>query len=275
MIGTFKSIVRRVLPSRWGGRLHAWNTRRGIRSYNAHVVEHRYGSGTFKVMLADALGQGWYDNDWNELPEITELRKIKLIPGSQVFDFGAHQGVVAMMFAREVGVSGNVIVVESSRRNADIAAQNATLNGFATIEVVHAAVADKVGTIVFNESLNGQIDDGSGSFGQVVVPSVTVDSLMEKYGQPDVVILDIEGAECMALSAAGSALASDVDFFVEVHVGHGLEKLGGSVEKVLSYFPADQYSRLGRAEADTAFRPLTANDPLFLDRFFLIARRHK
>jgi hypothetical protein len=53
-----------------------------------------------------------------------------------------------------------------------------------------------------------------------------------------------------------------------------LEKLGGSVQQVLSHFPPDQFTVLGRAEADNTFRPFSVDEPLTQDRFFILARRH-
>jgi hypothetical protein len=70
-------------------------------------------------------------------------------------------------------------------------------------------------------------------------------------------------------------LESGADFAVEVHVNHGLEKLGGSVDRLLSYFPAGRFTVTARAEADDAFRPLTAGDPLTRDRFFLLATANR
>jgi hypothetical protein len=66
-------------------------------------------------------------------------------------------------------------------------------------------------------------------------------------------------------------LESGADIAVEVHVNYGLQKLGGSVEQLLSFFPADRFVITARAEADPSFRPLGADDPLTRDRFFLLA----
>jgi len=85
------------------------------------------------------------------------------------------------------------------------------------------------------------------------------------------VFLDVEGAECMALAGAARTLASGADFFVEVHVGCGLEALGGSIPKVFECFPAERFELFGRAEEDTDFRPISPSDPLTAKRFFLLA----
>lgn len=263
------------IPPSWAGALRAWHVRRLIRTYPARTVEHSYGGVPLKVRLTDPLAEGWYDHDWAALPEMAALQRGRLRPGARVFDIGAHQGVVAALLARVVGPSGQVVAVEASAHNCRAAAANRELNALPWIEVVHAAVSDRPGTVVFNEGLNGQLDDGSGDSGRVTVPAVTVDGLAERFGVPDVVFLDVEGAECLALSAASRVLACGADFFVEVHVGCGLEKLGGSVQRILSFFPDDRFERSARGEADPGFRPLHDDDTLTGDRFFLLALRRE
>ncbi len=103
------------------------------------------------------------------------------------------------------------------------------------------------------------------------VASVTLDELATRHGTPGLVMIDVEGAECMVLKGGERVLQSGADFAVEVHVNIGLEKLGGSVEDLLSFFPADRFNVAARAEADASFRPLAPGDPLMRDRFFLLA----
>jgi FkbM family methyltransferase len=273
MIGKMKRALLRVFPTTVAGRLRAFRIRRQIDSFNPRVVEHLYGSERLQVILLDPLAQGWYDHDWKPLPEIAALRKSRLRPGARVFDFGAHQGVVAMILAREVGLTGQVIAIEANAHNCSAAIKNRELNGLDQIEVINAAVSNRSGKLIFSAGLNGQIDDGTGRGGQVEVEAITVDGLSKRFGVPDVVFIDVEGAEVLALEGATSTLNGNSDFFVEVHVGHGLELLGGSVKRVLSFFPEDQFSVLGQAEGEESFRSLSENDPLFNARFFLLALR--
>jgi FkbM family methyltransferase len=271
MLGQFKQLTMRLLPAGLAGRLRAWRVRRMIAAHSPRFVRHRYGSGPLEVYLADPLAEGWYDRDWPELQEIAWLRKSRLVGGARVFDLGAHQGVVAMMLAREVGDNGQVVAVEPHPHNVAAARRNHERNGFRNIVTVPAAVADRPGRLVFSERLNAQLDDGTGSEGRLTVEAVTIDDLAARFGPPDVVFLDVEGAECRALDGAAEVLRARPDVFVEVHVGYGLEKLGGSVERVFSFFPAGDYQLFGRAEADADFRPVTPADPLTRDRFFLLA----
>ena len=271
MIRALRHGLLDMLPGPLAGQLRTWWLRRLIRRFSARVVTRTYGAGSLRVHVGDPLAEGWYDHDWDELPEIAALRQTRLRPGALVFDLGAHQGVVAMMLAREVGPAGRVVAVEPNPHNAAAARRNCGLNAVAHLEVVEAAVSDRAGSVVFNEGLNGRIDDGTGAGGRRVVAATTLDDLMGRFGAPDVVFIDVEGAECLALAGGGAAVESGADFFVEVHVGCGLEMLGGSVERVLAYFPEDRFTRLVRAEADAVFRPVLSGDPLLADRFFLLA----
>ena len=273
MLEAIKSTLLRMLPPVVAGELRSWRVRHSIKTFPARVAEHRYGSGDLKVLLADPLSEAWYDHDWPELPEVAALRQTRLKPGARVFDIGAHQGVVAMLLAREVGPTGQVVAVEPNPHNVDAASRNRALNGMSQIEFRQAAVSDRPGTLVFNQGLNGQLDDGTGAGGRLTVESVTIDRLAETYGPPDIVYIDVEGAEVLALDGARSVLASEPDFFIEVHVGCGLEKLGGSVDRLVSFFPRGRYSLLVREDEDDAvFRPYTDADPVIRRRFFLLAR---
>ena len=260
-----------IIPPALAGRLRAWRVRKLIATYAVRIVQHRYGAGLLRVQLVDPLSAGWYDHDWAELPEIATLRGRCLRAGARVFDIGAHQGIVALMLAREIGPSGQVVAVEPNPHNAAAAVKNRDLNQLAQVEILEAAVSDRSGTLIFSQALDGQLDDGSGAGGRMTVVSTTVDELAARFGMPDLVMIDAEGAECLILAGARRVLASKADFAVEVHVGCGLEKLGGSVERVLAAFPTNRYSVLGRSEADETFRPVSKDDPLTRDRFFLLA----
>jgi FkbM family methyltransferase len=268
-----KQLGLRLLPSALAGRLRAWRVRWTIAHHTARVVKHNYGGGALTVLIADPLAEGWYDRDWSELPEIAALRSSRLRPGALVFDIGAHQGVVALMLAREVGREGRVVAVEPNAHNVAVARKNCELNAMQQVEVVQSAVSDRNGPLFFAASLNGQLDDGTGAAGRVRVESMTVDAMAQVHGSPDVVFVDVEGAEALVLAGAAQVLAGDADFFVEMHVGCGLEKLGGSVDRVVSFFPQDRFTLMFRREEDSCFRQFTPDDPITQHRFFLLALR--
>jgi hypothetical protein len=61
------------------------------------------------------------------------------------------------------------------------------------------------------------------------------------------------------------------DFFVEAHVGCGLEQLGGDAQSLLSRFDTSRFTLLVRQSEHDAFRPLRSPEPASSHRFFLIA----
>jgi FkbM family methyltransferase len=226
------------------------------------------------VSLEDPLAEGWYDHDWPHLPELDRLGASHLKPGARVFDLGAHQGVVAMILARIVGDNGKVVAVEAERHNHRVAIRNMALNGITNVEVIHAAVAAHEGSLHFANSLNGRVLS-RGVLGSSRVPAVTIDGLAARYGSPDVVFIDVEGYEAEALrGAAGCIAGAQADFFVETHVGHGLEDAGSSAVEVIDCFPEARFERLvspARDQLDQyAFAEVDQRD-VPQQRFYLIA----
>jgi FkbM family methyltransferase len=186
-----------------------------------------------RIRFEDPLAEGWYAGGIPSLPEIALLQSIgALRPGQTIFDIGAHQAVVALMLADAVGNSGRVIAVEAERHNARMATVNRNLNGATHLTIEHAAISDYDGKIRFAESLNGAVNE-TARVGTVEVDAVTIDTLAVRYGQPDVVFLDVEGFEGRALKAATATLASCPAFAIEVHTG---QLVDSSPEDVVGLF---------------------------------------
>ena len=264
-----KKLLRTILPAPLWTQLRLLRSRYAMASYRRRKVRHNYGGFELEVELIDPMGEGWYDRDWPELPEIGLLKKYGLKPGALVFDIGAHQCVVALMLAKTVGPEGFVVAVEANPENSVAGERNRELNAVGNCKVMHAAGAAQSGTLVFNRGQNGQVDDGAGEWGRMEVRAVSVDDLAAEHGQPDVLFIDVEGFECELLRGAQKTLAGRPDCFVEVHVGAGLEKYGGSVNAVLGLFPSGYEYFIAPPEG--AFVPLAQNSPVLRDRFFLVA----
>lgn len=260
----------RVLPRALLTEVRARRQIRMVKRFHPYTVSHSYGGLTLRITIPDPLAQGWYDHPWELLPELDLLRtKGALRPGATVFDLGAHQGVVALMLAAEVGTSGVVVAIEGTRHNVDAARHNAALNGADNVIVEHAAVAAVEGTIHFSSGLNGHVGLADEPSPTELIPAVTVDSLARRYGMPDVIFVDVEGFEQEVLMGAATTLDQGPDWFVEVHTRVGLEDQGGSVSGVLEEFEKRNY-RLFISDATGAlFQPIRA--PLPQERFYLIA----
>jgi len=266
-----KTLIKAILPKPLWNRLRGWRLRYTLASYRRRRVRHNYGGYDLEIELTDPMGAGWYDHDWPELPEIAFLKRSRLQAGARVFDIGAHQCVVALMLAKTVGPDGFVLAVEANPDNCAAGERNQQLNGIANCRVLHAAGAEHSGTLTFNRGCNGHVDDGTGEWGTMEVKAVSVDDLAAEIGMPDVLFIDVEGFECEVLQGARRTLAHGPDCFIETHVGAGLEKFGGSVERLLGLFPPGYQFFV--APPDGAFVSLEEGGAVLRARFFLIAAR--
>ncbi|HEY0515487.1 MAG TPA: FkbM family methyltransferase [Solirubrobacteraceae bacterium] len=263
---TAKAIARRLLPHS----LYRLYRRRKVASiiagYEPREVEHTYGAHRLRVHLADPLGEGWYDRDWQEPRALAFLRERGVLhAGARVFDLGAHQAVIALMLAREVGAQGQVVAIEAEPHNARVALLNRELNDARNLVVLHAAGAARAGVLSFAEGLNGQIDEQSGA-GNVEVPAVTVDDLARDYGAPQLVMIDVEGYEGHVLDGAAGVLEAGTSaFLVEIH--EELAAFGGSASEILSRF--ERFERWVAVDDDDELLALDGAPPT--GRFFLVA----
>jgi FkbM family methyltransferase len=253
---------------------HVYQSRRGLRTvvrFEPRTVEHEYAGLRLRVAIEDPVGEGWYDKDWPELDEIGFLRTHGLVSGATVFDIGAHQGVVAMILARHVA-PGMVLAVEAVPHNVRVLERNLMLNDVRNIIVEHTAIADDDGEVYVPWQLNAHVSRSAGA-GLLAVRAATIDTLASRHGAPDIVFIDVEGYELRALAGARDVIERiRPRWFIEVHVGVGLEDAGGSAGEVLTTL-ADAGYRLFGAPVDgsSPFRPIAVDDGLTHDHFFLVA----
>ncbi len=152
-------------------------------------------------------------------------------PDDVFWDVGANLGFYSLLAAGVPGV--NVIAFEP---NPDIAGRfknNAAFNGKSNIRVLEMALADTEGTVKFDIVKNGRhgrahiaIDN---SINTVEVAASTGDSLVGTGAvpPPDVVKIDVEGAECLVLKGMQGILSGCRAIFCEVHPQ--IQQYGNSV----------------------------------------------
>lgn len=142
-------------------------------------------------------------------------------PGSVVYELGANAGFYAIIAARSVGAAGRVYAFEPTPTLAGRIRENASINGFAHVEVVEAAVSNIDGEIRFGVegplSVSNSIHaEASSDF--ISVESIRLDTFCANRPPPCLILIDIEGAEIDALRGALQTIARHRPvIMVEVH----------------------------------------------------------
>ncbi len=151
----------------------------------------------------------------NHEPEVQEFLAAVLQPGQVYYDVGANVGFFAMIAARLMGPTGRVVCFEPLPANASQIAYNAKLNGFSNVAVRAEALGGSNRSEVFQTSAEptwGMLSTVGKSpvqaSGQIAVDVRTLDSLCAAHDLPlpDVIKMDIEGAEAEALQGAAETL---------------------------------------------------------------------
>lgn len=139
--------------------------------------------------------------------ELVTLALSDVRPGMLVWDIGANCGT----FAFSCDTASKVVAVEADAFLVGLLRRSA-MQSRAPVAVLEAAVSDTVGTAQFTVAARGRASNHlssvagysqtGGERGRVEVRTVTMDSMIDEWGAPDLIKIDIEGAEPLALRGA-------------------------------------------------------------------------
>jgi len=205
----------------------------------------------------------------HQLPEDHVLGQL-LHPGMTVFDVGANIGYYTAYISRRVSPGGTVVAVEPMPRALRLLEMNAALCQPPAI-VEAAAVGPEPGTCHIREmkKLDISFVQFDESADGVTVPVITIDQLSEKYGHPDLLKIDVEGAEMLALGGASKTLSTTPLPIVMIeYVSVNAAQFGAySLEELLQKFDASRFrffriAKPGRLVAKGYDSPEATNDYL-------------
>ena len=130
-------------------------------------------------------------------------------PGAVIYDVGANIGYVSLLLAKAAGDKGKVFAFEALPSNIKQLERNVELNRMgSSITIVPVAVTDRQGKVDFLVHASGGMGKAAGSAGRddpyqamISVNSLSLDDFVYQLGNPppDVVKMDIEGGEVLAL----------------------------------------------------------------------------
>jgi FkbM family methyltransferase len=172
-------------------------------------------------------GHGTYEPSFYQ-PFVERIK-----PGMVILDIGAHVGLFTLGAAKRVGPRGKVYSFEPAPATFELLRRQICLNGWRDrVEAVRCVVSDVVGTVPFYahgtsmaaslcrenvELLNPERLAAPACRHDVA--SVTIDALcLERKIAPDVVKIDVEGAELRVLRGARNILETgQVVILCEIH----------------------------------------------------------
>ena len=172
-------------------------------------------------------------------PAVQQALARELAPGMVAYDLGANIGFFTIIAARLVGPQGRVLAFEPLPDNVRWLRHNIALNAFGHVEVIEAAVGAQERTARLEGGGAGVwatlSDDGEHRVRMVRLDDGIADGSLPV---PDVVKMDVEGAELQALEGMRETLADHrPTVIVEVHgtmttVCAALRVAGYSVERI-------------------------------------------
>jgi FkbM family methyltransferase len=162
-------------------------------------------------------------------PSVQEAMLRHLPRGGTFYDVGANLGFFALLGALMTGPEGRVIAFEPAPDNADAVRHNASINALHNVEVVEKAVAERTGEarlqVVDDQSWSKLEAYGAhpGTEQVITVPIVSLDDALAdgELPPPDVIKIDVEGAELAVLEGMARTLAEHRPAIIcELHDTH-------------------------------------------------------
>ena len=193
-----------------------------------------------------------------------------LYKGETFVDVGSNVGYYTLKAATDFGEDINIVAIEAHPENYKALCRNIACNGFTNIVTINKAVSDKKGIITLYQHITNtnriMTDDPSiciqyeAKVSSLQVESDSLDNILKENNvhTVDVLKMDIEGAEVLALKAATNTLNQLRKIVVEIH-GENLEAIktilqdnGFSVQKIvcadMHYFDYIIGDKIGKNE---------------------------
>jgi FkbM family methyltransferase len=150
-------------------------------------------------------------------PILCALAKEFVLPGNVIWDVGANVGLFSFAAAHLCGVSGKVVAFEPDVWLVQLLRQSSRIQprSSGAVQVIPVGVAETCDIRAFNiasrsRSANFLAEYGSTQIGGVAerqtVVCVTLDWLAERLALPDILKIDVEGAELEVLRGAVALL---------------------------------------------------------------------
>ena len=166
------------------------------------------------AVISGSLAFGVYE------PFETKIFRKTVKPGMTVVDIGANIGYYAVMAGMGTGPTGKVIAYEPDPTNMSFLQKNFKRNGINHAVTVQKAVSDRAGTATFyltgNNKGTHSLVNNRGVAHSLTVETDTLDRSLRELGinKVDILKIDIEGAEPLALLGMTGTLTANPDLII-------------------------------------------------------------
>ena len=178
-----------------------------------------------RVVQGPLRGKRWIAGSFNHgcwlgSYELAKQRKvIQLVRAGMVcWDVGAHVGFYTLLFAELVGPLGKVFAFEPLPRNVDLLRRHVEMNGYRNVRILPCALGGFDGEASFDPGPNPSMGSIAAS-GSLRVPCARADTLLAtgEVEAPDVIKIDVEGAEAAVLRGARRIMERHPVIFLATH----------------------------------------------------------
>jgi FkbM family methyltransferase len=159
-------------------------------------------------------------------PALLRLAAQVVMPGDTVWDVGANVGLFGFAAAVAAGPTGRVLAVEPDATLVTLLRRSVAGNpGLAPIDVLPVAVSDELSVARFHIAQRNRATSHLAGFGTTMaggvrstqlVPTVTLDWLLDHFPMPQVLKIDVEEAEVGVLAGGPLVLAKMPTVICEV-----------------------------------------------------------
>lgn len=160
-------------------------------------------------------------------PHLFAAARTLIKPGMRIWDIGANVGLFTFSAQYLTGAQGHVLAVDADPWLVTLLQRSRSARGDvgARVDILCAAVSDTNAITRFQIAARGRASNALEDVGRtqmgggretLAVPSVTLDQLLLPFPRPELIKIDIEGAEGLAFASAEDALEGRPIMIIEV-----------------------------------------------------------
>ena len=184
--------------------------------------------------------------------------------GSTFYDIGANAGYMSVCTAAHFSGEIKVVAIEPQPKLAQAAYRSMLINGFTEFDVFPILIGDSEGEeklYVTWHSIHASLRPRSHSKTVLSIPMTTLDALIEnkKLPAPDVIKIDVEGAELKAFKGGRNTLITHQPAII-FESDANAERFGYTRKQLIDFLRECGYDRFYFIHKDGKYEPMPASD---------------